>query len=139
MRKRSHVSDEEAEVNMTPMLDIVFIMLIFFIVTATFIQESGLDVSRPDPNQEQEKNDSKVRPVLIQLTDDNKVFLDRREVDVRSVRANVEKRRAENPKTPVIIQAGRESEVGLLVSVMDQSQQAGAAISIAPLVGQPGR
>ena len=138
MRGRSSVQEEEAEVNMTPMLDIVFIMLIFFIVTATFVNEKGIDVSKPDPNEEQDKQDSKIRPILIQLTKDNKVFLDRREVDARSVRANVERRMAEDPKTAVIIQAARKAETGLLIRVMDQSRLGGAGISIAPLPNDTG-
>ena len=136
MRKRSHVSEDEAEVNMTPMLDIVFIMLIFFIVTATFVRESGFDVSRPDPNQEEQKQKKSTRPILIQINDNNEIFLDRRRLDVRAVRANVEKRIAEDANTAAIIQTAREAQTGTLALVMDQVRQAGAPLSLAPLAGE---
>ena len=132
MRKRSHVNDEEAEVNMTPMLDIVFIMLIFFIVTATFVRETGFDVSRPDPN-EQDQPTKSARPILIQINAQNEIFLDRRRVDVRSVQANVQKRLAEDPNTAAIIQTARKANTGTMAQVMDQVRLAGAGLSLAPL------
>jgi len=132
MRRRSRVNEEEAEVNMTPMLDIVFIMLIFFIVTATFVRETGFDVSRPDPNQEEQQTKS-ARPILIQINAQNEIFLDRRRVDVRSVQANVQKRLAEDPNTAAIIQTARKASTGTMAQVMDQVRLAGAGLSLAPL------
>jgi len=117
---------------MTPMLDIVFIMLIFFIVTATFIRETGLDVTRPEDQQEEQEQDT-ARPILIQINKTNDIYVDRRVIDVRSVRANVERKLAENPKSAVIIQAERGARTGILVDVMDQARQANAPVSIAPL------
>lgn len=123
MRKRhSHVEDD-TEINMTPMLDIVFIMLIFFIVTATFIKEKGIDVSRPD-NDIPLVKDRKAN-ILIQIVNSGRIFISGREVDVRAVRANVERLHAENPEGSVIIQVENNAETGILVSVVDQSRQAG--------------
>ena len=87
-------TDEESEGNLTPMLDVVFIMLIFFIVTASFVKESGLDVSRPDANQQHETTK---RSILISITRTNEIWIQQRRVDLRAVRANVERLLAENP------------------------------------------
>jgi len=132
MRKKRGRKQDEAEVNMTPMLDIVFIMLIFFIVTATFIRESGLDVTRPS-EPPPEKEIKSARPILIQINKTNDIYVDRRSIDIRSVRANVERKRAEEPNAAVIIQAERGARTGVLVQVMDQAREANAPVSIAPL------
>ncbi len=131
MRKHGTAPAEDAEVNMTPMLDIVFIMLIFFIVTATFIRETGLDVSRPDT--EENKPTKPAKTILIQINKESEIYIQRRIVDLRAVRANIERLRAENPKSAVLIQVEREAVTGVLVSVMDQARQANAPVSIAPL------
>jgi len=132
MRKKQGTAPaEDAEVNMTPMLDIVFIMLIFFIVTATFVKETGLDVSRPDT--EENKPTKPAKTILIQINKDNEIYIQRRIVDIRAVRANIERLRAENPKSAVLIQAEREATTGILVTVMDQARLAHAPVSIAPL------
>ncbi len=131
MKRHGSAQRDEAEVNMTPMLDIVFIMLIFFIVTATFIRESGLDVSRPDPDEEEQQKTE--RAILIQVNDENDIYINRRRVDLRAVRANVERLRAENPRSPVVIQTERGARMGILVEIMDQARQANAPVSIAPL------
>lgn len=115
----------ESEVNMTPMLDVVFIMLIFFIVTASFIKEVGLDLNRPeggDAPQVVTENEN----ILIQITNDGLIFIDRRSVDIRAVRANIERLRAERPNGQVIVAPGEASQNGLLVEVMDQARLAGA-------------
>lgn len=131
MRRRRGNEIDEAEVNMTPMLDIVFIMLIFFIVTATFIRESGLDVSRPDDQEEEQQKAE--RAILIQIDEKNDIYVNRRIVDLRAVRANVERLRAENPKSPVVIQTARRARMGILVDVMDQARQAKAPVSLIPM------
>ncbi|MDG2319186.1 MAG: biopolymer transporter ExbD [Rhodospirillaceae bacterium] len=114
---------DEAAVDMTPMLDIVFIMLIFFIVTATFVKQSGLEVIRP-PAETAE--DQRRVSILIAVGDGGEVWMDNKEVDVRSVRAGVEKLLAENPLGSVVIQADTKSKSGILMQVMDQVRQAGA-------------
>lgn len=128
--RRSHVQqEEEAEINITPMLDIVFIMLIFFIVTATFVRETGIDVTRPDAQTAQREQRP---PILIAINSEGEIWFDRRRVDIRAVRANIERALAENPESGVVIIADRESETGTLVEVMDEARLAGApSVSIA--------
>jgi len=122
MRRQRKASAEEAEVDLTPMLDVVFIMLIFFIVTASFVKESGMDVNRPDAAT------AVVKPrgnILVAITPSGQIWIDKRQVDVRSIRANLERLYAENPQGAVVIQADEESKNGLLVAVMDAAKQAG--------------
>jgi biopolymer transport protein ExbD len=129
MRRQRRASVEEEEVNLTPMLDVVFIMLIFFIVTASFVKESGMDVNRPNAATAVKKERGNI---LIAITPSGQIWIDRRQVDVRSVRANIERLHAENPQGAVVIQADRESKNGLLVEVMDAAKLAGVEnISIA--------
>ena len=118
------------EINLTPMLDVVFIMLIFFIVTASFVKEAGIDVNRPDaPVTETKPEDANIL-VVIDSNDD--IWIDRRLIDPRAVRANIERLHAENPKGSVVIQADMKSSNKMLVSVMDSSRSAGVYnISIA--------
>lgn len=122
MRRRRTRPEDEAEINITPMLDVVFIMLIFFIVTASFVKESGIDVNRPDAATATVKERGNI---LIAITDTDQVWIDRRQVDIRSVRANIERLHAENPQGTVVIQADENSKNGLLVHVMDAARQAG--------------
>jgi biopolymer transport protein ExbD len=113
---------DESTVDITPMLDVVFIMLIFFIVTATFIKEAGIDVDKPEAATAvvQEK-----ASILIAIDAKDQVWINRRQVDVRSVRSIVERLHAENPKGTVVIQADRDSRNDMLVKVMDASRRAG--------------
>lgn len=113
---------EQAEIDITPMLDVTFIMLIFFIVTATFVKESGIDVNRPDAATAVKKENANI---LIAIGPNNDIWIDRRMVDIRSVRPNIERLHAENPQGSVVIQADKESKTDTLVQVMDQSRQAG--------------
>jgi biopolymer transport protein ExbD len=125
-----HFEEEENEINLTPMLDVVFIMLIFFIVTASFIKEVGLDVNRPDAPMTQSKPEDSNILVLINANDE--IWIDRRLIDPRAVRANIERMHAENPEGSVVIQANKSSTNKMLVEVMDASRQAGVYnISIA--------
>jgi biopolymer transport protein ExbD len=129
MRRRISQQEEESEINITPMLDVVFIMLIFFIVTASFVKEAGVDVKRPGAMTAETKG---MASIFIAITEEGDIWIDRRMVDVRAVQANIERLLAENPKGSVIIQADRESKNGLLVQVMDAAKLAGVQdISIA--------
>jgi biopolymer transport protein ExbD len=122
--------EEENEINLTPMLDVVFIMLIFFIVTASFVKEAGLDVNRPDaPVTESKPEDSNI---LVMITANNEIWIDRRLIDPRAVRANIERLHAENPDGSVVIQPNKKSTNKMLVIVMDAARQAGVyGISLA--------
>lgn len=114
--------EEESEINITPMLDVVFIMLIFFIVTASFVKEAGIEVNRPDAQTAELKEKANI---LIAITANNQIYVDRRRVDPRAVRANIERLHAENPQGTVVIQADKESKTETLIQVMDASRQAG--------------
>ena len=125
-----HVDEDENEINLTPMLDVVFIMLIFFIVTASFIKEAGIDVNRPDAPVTESKPEEANILVLINANDE--IWIDRRLIDPRAVRANIERLHAENPEGSVVIQANKKSTNKMLVWVMDASRSAGVySISIA--------
>ncbi len=130
MRKQHVSADiEDSAIDMTPMLDIVFIMLIFFIVTTSFVKESGVSVSRPSASTAQE---DKKGNIMVAIKPNGEIWIDKRAVDVRSVRANIEKLKAESPQSGVVIQADTDSRTGMLVQVMDQIRLAGVSnISIA--------
>ena len=119
---KDRIEEEESSIDITPMLDVVFIMLIFFIVTATFIKESGIDVDKPSAATAvvQEK-----ASILVAIDAENNVWINRRQVDIRSVRSIVERLHAENPKGTLVIQADKESKNDILVQVMDASRRAG--------------
>ena len=121
--------DNDNEVDLTPMLDVVFIMLIFFIVTASFVKESGIEVNKPNAVTAERKEKGNI---LVAISADNQIWIDRRQVDPRALRANIERMHAENPNGAVVIQADTESKNGLLVLVMDAARQAGVkSVSIA--------
>jgi len=123
MRRISNTdTDEETTVDITPLIDVVFIMLIFFIVTASFVKETGIDVNKPDASTAVTKNKANI---LIAIDATNNIWIERRKVDPRAVRANIERLHAENPQGSVVIQADKESKNELLVVVMDASRQAG--------------
>jgi biopolymer transport protein ExbD len=130
MRRGSRMEEnEESAVDLTPMLDVVFIMLIFFIVTASFVKEAGIDISKPSAATATRKERGNI---LVAITESNQIWVDRRQVDPRALRANIERLRAENPNGSVVIQADKKSENGLLVQVMDAAKLAGVKnVSIA--------
>lgn len=115
-------AEEDSAIDMTPMLDVVFIMLIFFIVTASFVKEAGIDVNKPAAATAVKKERGNI---LIAITDLGQIWIDKRPVDPRAVRANIERLHAENPKGSVVIQADENSKNGLLVTVMDAAREAG--------------
>ncbi len=122
MRRRRTRNLDESEVNLTPMLDVVFIMLIFFIVTASFVKEAGIDVSRPPAATAERKERGNI---MVAITANDQIWIDRRQVDPRALRANIERLHAENPGGSVVIQADQDSKNGLLVLVMDAARSAG--------------
>jgi len=117
--------EEENEINLTPMLDVVFIMLIFFIVTASFIKEAGIDVNRPDQAPTSESQEDAA--ILIAISENDEIWIDRRQVDPRAVRGNIERLHAENPKGSIVIQADKESTNEMLVVVMEAAKMAGVS------------
>ncbi|MGY8814872.1 MAG: ExbD/TolR family protein [Gammaproteobacteria bacterium] len=123
MRKITQsAAEEESSIDITPLIDIVFIMLIFFIVTATFVKETGIDVNKPDaPTAETVKKAN----ILIAIDSSDNIWIERRRIDPRAVRPNIERLHAENPQGSVVIQADKESTNEMLVLVMDASRSAG--------------
>ena len=126
MRKKRILAAEEEdnEINLTPMLDVVFIMLIFFIVTASFIKEAGIQVERPDAPTADKQEDA---AILIAISGNDEIWIDRKEMDPRAVRGVIERLHAENPKGSIVIQADEESTNEMLVIVMEAAKQAGVA------------
>ncbi|MCJ8316431.1 biopolymer transporter ExbD [Idiomarina sp.] len=129
MARNRNREEEDASIDMTPMLDIVFIMLIFFIVTTSFVKEAGIQVNKPEANQ---ANKEPSANIFIAIRDTGEVWMDKRQVDVERVAANLERMLAEQPTDLVVIQADKEAEHGRVVEVMDQIKEAGIdKISIA--------
>lgn len=116
------MEEEEAEINITPMLDVVFIMLIFFIVTASFVKEAGIEVNRPEAATAVKKERANI---LIAISDKGEIWINKRRIDVRAVQANVERLKAENPQGTVVIQADKKATTDVLIKVMDASRAAG--------------
>ena len=114
--------EEENEINLTPMLDVVFIMLMFFIVTATFIKEAGIQVERPDTVTADSQDDASI---LIAISPNDEIWIDRQQRDPRAVRSIIERLHAENPKGSIVIQADEASTHETLVIVMEAAKAAG--------------
>lgn len=115
--------DNGSEVNLTPMLDVVFIMLIFFIVTATFVKEVGIGVNQPDPDQPKTINPDK-KSILVKISSRDSISLGGREIDIRSVRANIERLHAQNPKAPVVILPDKAASTKTIIGIMDAAREA---------------
>lgn len=114
--------EEAEEINMTPMLDVVFIMLIFFIVTASFVKEAGIDVNRPEAATAVKKERASI---LVAISDTGEIWINKRQIDVRAVQANIERLKAENPQGSVVIQADQKATTDTLIKVMDAARAAG--------------
>lgn len=121
MRKPSQKEDEKVA-DLTPMLDVVFILLIFFIVTATFIKETGIEVNRPDTKTAEMK---KTVSLLVAVGPDSSIWIDKKKVDIRNVRPIMERLHAENPKGGLVIQADSESKVEKVLAIMDAARAIG--------------
>ncbi len=121
-RKTQAAAEDEAQIDLTPMLDVVFIMLIFFIVTASFIKEAGVEVNRPEASTSQPKENVNI---LVAVNANDEIWMDGRRIDVRAVRANIERLHAENPKGAVVIQADNKSTTETVTAVLDASREAG--------------
>ncbi len=122
--RRKHRESDEAIINVTPMLDIVFIMLIFFIVTTSFVKEFAVDMSRP--SNEPPKTEKLSDVIFVRIDDTGQIFVRDRLTDIRAVRANIVSGLAQKPDASVVIAAARDADVGILVRVVDQARIAGA-------------
>jgi biopolymer transport protein ExbD len=121
-RIRHHYQDEDEAIDLTPMLDVVFIMLIFFIVTSSFVKESGIEINRPSAQSAVKVKNGNI---LVAIRENGEVWIDKRLIDVRAIRANIERLRAEMPNSNVVVQADREAKTGVLIEVVDQIKLAG--------------
>ena len=112
------------ELNIAPLIDMVFILLIFFLVTTSFVKETGVDINRPTASTAVSKEKASI---LVGVTKEGRVYMEKREIDIRAVRANIERSLAESPESQVIVVADRESQTGTVIKVMDGCRLAGAA------------
>ena len=117
--------EDDTKIDITPMLDVVFIMLIFFIVTASFIKESGANVVKPSADTSVKKPKA---TILIAVNERDEIWLDKRKIDPRAVKANLQRLRAENPEGEVILQADQESTAKIVMQVVEALQDAGIQI-----------
>ena len=119
---RKHAHTEEAEINITPMLDIVFIMLIFFIVTTSFTKETGAVITKPEAEQSIALRNG---TILIGIKSNDEIYMSKRQIEMREIRSLVERAKAENPEGAVVIVADKDSRIGTVTQVMDQVKLAG--------------
>jgi biopolymer transport protein ExbD len=117
------IKRQAVELNIAPLIDMVFILLIFFLVTTSFVKETGVEINRPVASTAASKEKASI---LIGVTKNNRIFMEKREIDIRAVRANVERALAENPEGEVVIVADKESNTGIVIQVMDGCRIAGS-------------
>ena len=123
-RKKGHGDAEDnSEIDLTPMLDVVFIMLIFFIVTASFVKESTIDVNVPE-NQENTPPDPDSKSILVEVRSNDEIWMEGRRVDIRAIRANIERMSAEFPDAPVIVKADAKASAKSFVAIADAAREA---------------
>jgi len=139
MRLKRHsgpsAEGEQEGIDLAPMLDFVLNLLIFFIITAVFVKELGITVSRPSAKQQQEQ-EKKAKSVLIAVRQDGEIWMDRRAIDVRMVRSNVERAYAQDPDAAFVVIAEKEAPTGVVVQVLDQVRLGGVEnVSIAATGG----
>jgi len=133
MARRHAVTQEETEINITPMLDIVFIMLIFFIVTTSFIKETGIDPDRPEATTaiKQERGN-----ILIGISVVGDIWMNKRKIEMAQVRQLVEQAKAESPEASVVIVTDKKAATGVLIDLMDQIRLGGVQnVSVAAELG----
>ena len=135
IRQSLRESSRTTDINISPLIDLVFLLLIFFLVTTSFVKETGIDVNRPTASTAMPKEKGNI---LIGVDSDGRVFLEGRQIDIRSVQAHIERCLAENPEGSIVIVADKNSHTGIVIRVMDQCRLAGAKnISIA--AARPGK
>jgi biopolymer transport protein ExbD len=123
-RKGRGAEEDSSDIDLTPMLDVVFIMLIFFIVTASFVKESSIDVNIPESQENPPPPSEDNAAILVTVTANDEIWMEERRVDVRAVRANIERLHAENPKAPVVVKADANSTSKVFVAIADAAREA---------------
>jgi biopolymer transport protein ExbD len=127
MAKRIRKQADEANIDMTPMLDVTVIVLIFFIVTASFTKETGIDLTQSNNDTPLQQQNNKNVSIVIDVNGNDEVVMEGRTIDPRSVQANVQRLRAENPEANVVVRAAGAAKAQTLVTVVDQSRLAGVS------------
>ncbi len=122
MRRKKKVEGDEAEIDLTPMLDVVFIMLIFFIVVASFLKEAGIEVNRPDDSK---SDPTDATSIVVRITGDDQIWMENRRVDIRAVRANVARMLASDPEQGFTVKTEPGASAGVLIDVADAAREAG--------------
>lgn len=125
--RRKHRDEDETGIDMTPMLDIVFIMLIFFIVTTSFVKEDTVEIARPSTNQDSTPPKNPPPLIVVSIDDQSNVFMNERSVDPEAIRANIETQLAVDPRSPVLVRVHEEAVNDVLVSAVDQANAAGVS------------
>jgi len=123
-RRKRQDSEDQSEIDLTPMLDVVFIMLIFFIVTASFVKERSLGLNVPENPDNPPPPDPNSTSILIQVTSADEIFMDNQRVDVRSVRSRIAQKNAESPEAPVVVRAHEHSTAETYVAIADAAREA---------------
>ncbi len=124
-RKKGHLVEEDnSEIDLTPMLDVVFIMLIFFIVTASFVKESTIDVNLPENQDKQQAQNDDNSAIVVMVNASDEIWMEERRIDVRAVRANIERIHAERPKAPVVVKADGAASAKMFVAIADAAREA---------------
>ena len=117
-------AEEETDIDITPMLDVVFIMLIFFIVTASFIKESGIGINKPESNSA-EPPQTDIKPIVVEVNDLNEIHIQKRIVDPRAVKPTITRLRAESPESSVIVKVDKKSKTKTVIQAIDGIRDAG--------------
>lgn len=125
--RRKHREDEDTAIDMTPMLDIVFIMLIFFIVTTSFVREDTVEISRPTTNQDTTPPKNPPPLIVVSIDEQSNVFMNERSIDPEAIRANIETQLAADPRSPVLVRVHEEAINDVLVTAVDQANAAGVS------------
>lgn len=120
MSKRPTKEEDVGAIDLTPMLDVVFIMLIFFIVTASFIKEAGIDVNRPDATTSLLKKNANI---LVAISAENEIWIAKQQVDVRDIKTHIERLHAENPKGALVIQADNDAQIEYVTKVVEAARE----------------
>ena len=123
-KRKKGESEDKAEIDLTPMLDVVFIMLIFFIVTASFLKESSIGVNVPEDNDQPPPPDADSKNILVSVTSNDEIFIDQRRVDIRAVRSLIAQKSAENPEGGVVVRAHEQSTAETYVAIADAAREA---------------
>ena len=124
MRKKNRESDaDEAQIDLTPMLDVVFIMLIFFIVVASFLKEAGIEVNRPEANNNPPNPDA--TSISVTITGDDQIWMENRRIDIRAARANIARLLASDPEQSFSVKTEPGASAGVLIEVADAAREAG--------------